>query len=200
MELPSTQAGRETNRLAQGVLIGATLGASWLAMQIVHEAGHVCAARAVGGRVERVSLHPLRLSRTDVALNPAPRLVAWAGPAFGSLVPCVVWELARRTRIAYLLRFFAGFCVVANGAYLGGGVFAPVGDAADILSLGGSRWALGLFGLVATPIGFRLWHGLGPSFGLGTGRGRVNRGHALGALIFFVLLILAELWWSWGQA
>lgn len=164
-------------------------------MQIVHEVGHVLAAWASGGMVERVVLHPLRISRTDLSLNPAPLLVAWAGPLVGSIVPSAAWGLARwrAARFTYLLRFFAGFCLVANGAYLGAGVFRPVGDAGDILRLGGARWTLVLFGGVAVAVGFRVWHGLGPAFGLGDGLGQVSRRHSLAMLLVFLLLVAVEL-------
>ena len=138
------------------------------------------------------------LSRTDVAPNPAPLFVAWAGPLLGIVIPCAAWAIARFTalRTGYLVRFFAGFCLIANGAYLGAGVFVPVGDAADILRLGGSRWTLALFGLISLPAGFRLWHQQGTAFGLGNARGHVNRRHACGMLTLFIVLVVAELFWS----
>ena len=167
-------------------------------MQIVHEFGHVVTAWASGGHVVGIVLHPLQISRTDVAPNPSPLLVAWAGPLLGIALPCAGWAIARFSEIksGYLFRFFAGFCLIANGAYIGAGVFDPVGDAADILRLGGRHWTLGLFGLISIPAGFRLWHQLGPSFGLGNAEGRVNRDHAWGMLILLLLLVAGELFWS----
>jgi hypothetical protein len=49
---------------------------SWLLMQAVHESGHVLGARLGGGTVAQVVLHPLTISRTDLAANPHPLLVA----------------------------------------------------------------------------------------------------------------------------
>lgn len=69
-----------TGRLHQTILIGSTLLGSWLGMQAVHELGHVAGAWLTGGRVERVVLHPLTISRTDLATNPHPLPVVWAGP------------------------------------------------------------------------------------------------------------------------
>jgi hypothetical protein len=40
-----------------------------------------------GGTVERVVLHPLSISRTDVSPNPHPVAVVWLGPIVGSVVP-----------------------------------------------------------------------------------------------------------------
>ena len=138
-------------------------------MMIVHELGHVLAAWLTGGGVERVVLHPLRLSRTDVAPNPHPHVVVWAGPLLGVLLPVGVWAACRMRGFAhaYLLRFFAGFCLIANGVYLGMGGFDHIGDAGDMLAHGSPHWLLWLFGLGAVPAGLWLWHGQGVHFGLG---------------------------------
>ena len=47
------------------------------------------------------------------------------------------------------------------------------------------------FGLVCAPAGLRLWHGLGPHFGLGGSVGEVDRravGWALGLLLVVLLI------------
>src|SRR3954451_22380263 len=100
-------------------------------MQAVHEFGHVLGAWLTGGRVARVVLHPLTISRTDLAENPAPLAVVWAGAVLGVVLALAAWGLAAAFRLpgAYLLRFFAGFCLVANGGYLAGGSFDRLGDA-----------------------------------------------------------------------
>ena len=142
---------------------------SWLAMMIVHEFGHVLHAWASGGRVARVVLHPLEISRTDVEPNPHPLFVAWGGPIWGCVLPAAAW-LAwtwRRWAYEYLVRFFAGFCLIANGAYLGAGVFHPVGDAEQLLRYGTPAWVLAVFGVAGVAAGLRMWHGLGRPFGFG---------------------------------
>lgn len=151
------------------VLIPATLLAAWFGMQQIHELGHVLGAQLTGGRIERVVLHPLSFSRTDLAHNPQPLVVAWAGPIFGALAPLLTWLAAERLKLsgAFVLRFFAGFCLLANGLYLGVGSFDRVGDCGDLLRHGAAMWQLWLFGLATAPLGLRLWHGLGPKFGLG---------------------------------
>src|SRR5574340_1123428 len=102
------------------MLIGSMLGLSWLGMMALHELGHVLHAWLSGGRVACVVLHALAFSRTDVAPNPHPLLVAVGGAVWGCLVPlgllAVVHFTARRQ--AYLARWFAGFCLIANGVYL----------------------------------------------------------------------------------
>src|SRR5262245_59144782 len=122
-------------RLHQGILIGSTLLGSWLGMQAVHESGHVLGASLTGGRVARVVLYPLTISRTDLAFNPNPLVVVWAGPALGVLLPLLLWGIAAAMRMpgAFVLRFFAGFCLIANGAYLAVGSVDGIGDAGEML-------------------------------------------------------------------
>src|ERR1700752_5121078 len=103
-------------------------------MQAVHEFGHVLGAWLTGGRVERVVLHPLTISRTDLAENPQPLIVAWAGPLIGVAFPVVAWGLVAMARMPgkRLLQFFAGFCLIANGLYIGVGSFNGIGDCGDL--------------------------------------------------------------------
>src|SRR5439155_18245219 len=111
------------NRIHQGILIVSAIAVSWLCMMAVHELGHIAAAKATGGAVRRVVFHPLTFSRTDVDHNRAPLTVAWCGPIVGVLFPVFLMSVAAslRMRNSYLLVFFAGFCLLANGAYIGFG-------------------------------------------------------------------------------
>ena len=156
-------------RLPQFLLIATTAPLVWLLMQVVHECGHALFGWLTGGEVRRVVLHPLTISRTDLDTNPHPLIVCWAGPVFGSIAPILFWVIARATKWSgeYWLRFFAGFCLIANGAYLAVGSFDRIGDAGDLLKHGSPVWVLWLFGAVTISIGLRLWQGLGPRFGLG---------------------------------
>src|SRR5881394_1603306 len=99
-------------------------------MQAVHESGHLLGAWLTGGRVARVVLYPLTISRTDLAENPNPLPVVWAGPVFGILLPLALWGAAVALRMpgAFVLRFFAGFCLIANGAYIAAGSLDGIGD------------------------------------------------------------------------
>jgi hypothetical protein len=181
-------------RAYQITLIASILGLSWLGMQVVHEAGHVLLAWLSGETVHRVVLHPLAISRTDASHDMHPLLVVWGGPLIGSLLPLVALGLSMllRARWAYLLRFFAGFCLIANGAYLGVGSLSGVGDAGDLLRFGAPPWTLIAFGLAAVPLGLRLWNGLGPHFGLGGAQGRVSREATLGTLAVLLVIVLVE--------
>ena len=181
-------------RVHQVVLIVSILMLSWSGMMVVHEFGHVLVAWWTGGTVTRVVLHPLAISRTDVSPNPQALLVVWAGPMVGVLLPMAAWGVAAWTRLpgSYLLRFFAGFCLIANGAYIGIGEFDRVGDAGDLLRHGASRWHLWLFGIATIPVGLLLWHRQGCYFGLGTARGKVSERAAYACLVGLVTIILLE--------
>lgn len=181
--------GGKMTRIHQAVLIGSFLPCCWLAMMAVHESGHVLAARATGGLVTKVVVHPLAISRTDLGRNPNPLVVAWAGPVVGVAAPLAAWGALWLARFscAHLARFFAGFCAVANGAYLGVGAISGAGDAGDLVRYGSPAWILVAFGAIATPLGLALWHGLGPYFGLGDSRGRVDKRTAYWSLALLVL-------------
>lgn len=152
------------------LLVVSTGAFCWMAMMVVHEFGHVLHAWASGGRIVAVELHPLAISGTLVDPNPHPGFVTWGGPIWGCVIPLAAWLAwsVRSWPFDYLVRFFAGFCLIANGAYLGAGVVNPVGDALSLMQHGTPAWGLGLFGLVTVSSGLWLWHGLGPRFGLGS--------------------------------
>ncbi len=141
--------------------LGLILGC-WLAMQAVHELGHVMGAWVTGGKVVHVELAPWSISRTDVLPNPDPLTVCWAGPITGCGLPLLLWLALRSTsnRIASISALFAGFCLIANGTYLGSAVSSPVGDAADLLNHGAPLWQLLLFSGVTVPPGVWMWHRL----------------------------------------
>ncbi len=183
------------DRLDQAALILVTLAFSWLGFQAVHELGHCTGAWLTGGRVTSVVLHPLALSRMQLSHNPHPLLVAWSGPLGGIAIPLALWgaSVLARLRQRYLLRFFAGFCLVANGAYLAIDAFVRAGDGREIVAHGGSPVTLVVFGLAATAAGLRLWHGLGRHFGLGPDRTKPERRDAAGVAISLVALVAAEL-------
>jgi hypothetical protein len=183
------------NRFDQILLIAATLGASWLGMMAVHEFGHVITAGATGGSVRSIELPILGFSRTDLATNPRPLLVAWGGAVWGSVLPLMLLVVVRfnAPRYEFLARFFAGSCLIINGAYLSGGVWIDAGDASDLLRLGASGWQLLAFGLPAITVGLMLWHGMGPHFGLRQAEGRVDRRATIVAVIAFCGVLVMDL-------
>src|SRR5690606_9261451 len=129
------------------------LGLSWLAMMGMHEIGHIAAAYMTGGQVERFVLHPAAISRTDVSPNPSPAVVVWAGPLIGILLPLALLIMVpRRRKILHAsTQFFAGFCLVANGAYIAVGAWEGIGDSGEMLRTGSPQWLLYLFGAITVP-------------------------------------------------
>jgi hypothetical protein len=179
-------------RAYQYVLIGSALVGSSLGMQAVHELGHVLGAWTTGGKVSRVVLSPTTISRTDVTNNSHPLIVAWAGPVVGIVLPLLLWiamQTARRPS-AFVLRFFAGLCLIANGLYIGLGSFGRIGDSGEMLRHGAVPWQLWLFGAVTAPVGLALWHGQGPSFGFGAAHGQVSHAIACYSLATCLALLL----------
>lgn len=184
------------HRSHQAILVVSVLLGSWLGMQAVHESGHVLGAWLSGGHVARVVLWPLTISRTDLAENPHPLIVVWSGPLFGAVAPLVLWAFAALVRLrgAFVLRFFAGFCLLANGLYIGFGSFGRVGDCGVMLRHGSALWQLWLFGAITIPAALWLWHGQGRWFGLGTAKGGVDVAAAYCSLLLFLgLLVLGAI-------
>ena len=182
------------NRLQQAVLIGTLVGFSWLAMQVVHEFGHVLVARMTGAAVVKVVLHPMTVSRTDLGGNPHPLAVVWGGPLVGSALPVLAFWIASIFQVPYLylLRFFAGFCLIANGVYIGlGWRLANGADPGVMIGNGSPVWLLIVFGILTFPSGLYLWHRQGRYFGLGTAGGKVD-GHAtiISAILFLGLIVV----------
>ena len=154
---------RSMQRLHQFVFVVSLITLCWLAMMAVHEFGHVVGAMATGGIVERVVLHPLTISRTDVTPNPHPAIVVWLGPVLGCLIPAAIWlSIPRRYfNVRNIALFFTGFCLLANGTYIAIGSFDRVGDCGVMLRHGSPLWTLLLFGAVTIPTGLYVWHRLG---------------------------------------
>src|SRR3974390_268679 len=135
-------------RLPQILLIVTFVGFSWLALQGVHEAGHGLVARLTGAEVTKVALHPLIVSRTDVAQNPHPLAVVWGGPLVGSSLPLFLFAFAATLRPPGVFLF------IVNGVYIGIGHFLAEGaDPWVMMENGSPRWLLVLFGAVAFPLG-----------------------------------------------
>lgn len=151
---------RATSILRLAAAGAAGLYLAWLGMLALHEAGHVLHAWGSGGRVVRVSLPLLGFSQTIVHPNPHELFVVWGGPAWGSLLPLIACAIVRAAwrNVPAPLRFFAGFCLIANGAYLGVGWTTAAGDAGDLVRLGTPVPVLIGFGVACTAAGLWMWH------------------------------------------
>jgi hypothetical protein len=184
----------------QLILVVFLLAASWLGMQIVHEFGHVLGAWWTGGEIVRVVLRPWVISRTDLGINPEPLMVAAAGPLIGAVLPLVVWLAAAACRVpgTYLLRFFAGFCLIANGAYMAGATLDRIGDAGIMRGHGLPAWPLFVFAALTMPLGLWLWHRQGVHFGFGGAGGKVSLGAMIACVLALVVAIIVD--FVWGSA
>ena len=150
-------------RFHQVLFTVSVLALCWLAMMAVHELGHVIGAVVTGGSVQRIVLLPLTISRTDVQPNPHPAVVVWLGPVVGCLLPLIVMLIVpqRLAALRNVARFFAGFCLIANGAYIAFGSLDQVGDSGEMFRTGTPQWAMLIFGGMTVPLGLYLWHRLG---------------------------------------
>lgn len=140
----------------------------WLVMLSVHELGHVICAWLSGGRIESMVIPLLGFSQTVLSHNPHPVFVAAGGSVWGALLPvalAVAVGRAARNSAAPMLSWvrglawaFAGFCCVANGAYLTVGGWLDGTDAADLRRGGVPIVALVLVGAVFSAVGLAIWH------------------------------------------
>ena len=187
------------DRFLRPILIASVLWISWLLMMLVHESGHVLGGIASGGTVRQMVWHPAILSRTDVSPNPHPRIEVWAGPALGSLIPLAVAGLVAllRVRVAYLVWAVAGFCLIANGVYLGVGSYDPVGDAKELILHRTPAWCLATFGVCASLLGLGIWNHISPRFGFGSRPERISRSDVYRCAV--VAIVLTALGFLFGN-
>jgi hypothetical protein len=136
--------------------------ASFLGMEIVHEFGHVLNAIATGGRVVAVEIPLIGTSQTLVAPNPQELFEIMGGPLWGILIPLLACGLARyfTDRVPETLKFFAGFCLIANGAYLAIGWWWPASDGGQLARLEVPKETLVGIGVIASAVGLGVWHSL----------------------------------------
>jgi len=163
------------------LIIALLLAGSWYAMMLVHEFGHIIAAWATGSKVDAVHVPWVGFSQTLVPTTQWPRAVTSSGPIFGTLLPLFIWLTARRISSlarrgwSVIARFFAAFCLLANGVYIGSALLSPVGDAEELVRVGVPAWALTALGLPAAALGIALWNGIAKNL---DGTANVNARHA----------------------
>lgn len=79
----------------------------------------------------------------------------------GHVLPVLIWLFSTiiRFRYSYILRFFADFALIANGAYIGCdfSITGPT-DAGLMIEHGANRTILVLFGVSYVSSGLFLWH------------------------------------------
>lgn len=137
-------------------------------MEAIHELGHVIGAR---GEVTGVHLPLVGISSTSSVADTPATLAIFAGPLFGGVAPCLALLLPRiHPRCSRALRFFVGFCLVANGVYLSAGTCLDAGDSADLVHHGVPIVLLVLIGAAMALGGLWVWHRNGSWCGLGPPR------------------------------
>ena len=146
----------------RAIAILAAIYVSFLAMEAVHEFGHALNAWSSGGRVVDVRFPLLGTSQTVVDPNPYPRFVAEGGPQWGIVIPLLACGLAHltRRRVPEPLKFFAGFCLIVNGIYMGVGPAWRNTDASDLIRMNVPLGAIFAYGIGATACGLAIWHRL----------------------------------------
>jgi hypothetical protein len=175
------------------MLIAGLILTCWLGMMLVHESGHVFAAVLSGGRVTHLEWPPWGFSRTDVAPNPHPLVVAWAGPLVGAVLPLVASLILRGIkRRSLVAEIFSAFCLLANGIYLSAGTLGRVGDTGDILRNGSPFWLLWAVGIAFSLASLAQFHALGPRLGIPG----ATKSQTIGAALLGALLVVASSLWQ----
>ena len=146
-----------TRRLIYSVVV---LYFSWLGMMLVHECGHMLHAWLSGGHIVSVSIPLIGFSQTIVSPDPKELFVVWGGPIWGVVIPLLACGIVRliRRRIPQAFKFFAGFCLIANGLYIGMGPVLRAGDSRDMLRLDTPPWLMVGFGTLCLFGGLSFWH------------------------------------------
>ena len=169
------------------------LATSWFAMLAIHEMGHILAGLVTGGSIKKIVLYPFTISSTEVSPNPNPGIVAWCGPLGGVTLPLLLIPCWRAGSLARQIAvFFAGFCLIANGAYLGFGWIDQVGDCQQIAHSGSPIWTMPLFGLITFTAGLLLWHQLGSIHEFFRDRNQVTQTTTLIAGVILTLVLVSE--------
>ncbi|MEX1041873.1 MAG: hypothetical protein WDZ51_14635 [Pirellulaceae bacterium] len=131
----------------------------WWPFMVVHELGHIVSGALSGATIDAVELRPWRLSHTMLSGSRWPLADVWAGPIVGCLLPLLLLAFPLgKAQVA--AAFFAGFCLIANGAYIGLGWIGPYGDTAELFRHGAAIWQMILFGIVCFAGGILIWYRL----------------------------------------
>ncbi len=131
----------------------------WYSMMATHELGHVLAGWLSSHEISEFSFPLIGFSETSMNVYPRPAWVVWSGFASGVLSPLVVWLLTKRFKpeMARACQFVLGFCLLANGGYLGFGWIDRVGDIDELLIHGTPVWLLMIIGVALILWGRWCW-------------------------------------------
>lgn len=128
------------------------LTSSWFVMLFSHETGHLICGFLSGATLTSFDLAPWRLPYSFHNPDPHPLVTLWGGPWLGIALPLLVscaWQNVTT-------RFVADFCLLANGCYIGLGIWAGDNllDSQRLIDAGASQISLALFSALAIAIGY----------------------------------------------
>lgn len=131
------------------------LGVSWTVMAWTHEGGHIVGGWLMGGHLQYAELRPWLLPYSHFEPDPQPLVTLWAGPIFGAVVP---WRIALMVPRVHT-RFIAGFCLLANGAYLATAAYAgdALLDTTKLLAAGAWSVSIGMYCLITITVGYPMF-------------------------------------------
>jgi len=172
------------------------------ATTLLHEVGHVLSLWAIGGRVDRIALHPFSWSYTFFASAPKyPAFVTASGSLFGVLSGLVLVAVVRRLRAAWTAPVLAAgvCCVVGNGTYLCIDSIMQGGGDATSLVRAGAPWGVVFYvALLILLVGFELSFMLLPRVGVGDSVSLTGRMAVLccGVGAYFIGMFVHNLIWD----
>lgn len=140
--------------------------AAWYVMLATHELGHGLHALLSGVTVLNINFPLIGFPYTQVGTPTRSLFLLWGGFIWGCGIPMSAYfaVCAMKNRTVLWLRrevgFLAGFCLLANGAYLAAGAVYQIGDAAEMIRAGSPLGLLVTIGIVLAAFGLLFWHRL----------------------------------------
>ena len=185
------------DRCFQALLMFSTAALSWLLMLAVHELGHVLHGWLSGATLDAVHLPLVGFSRTDFAVNPHPLFVAWGGALWGCVLPLAILVVARcfaAKRHLYLARLVRRLLPDRQRRLSAWRSDSDRRSRRRRRHSSTRRRSLATDRLRRRRRGRRIvsLERLGPYFGLGPSRGRVDRKAAVGVTIALLAVACIE--------
>ncbi|MCP4177698.1 MAG: hypothetical protein GY756_08020 [bacterium] len=135
-----------------------TIIISWWPMMVIHEFGHIISVLIFGGKINKLILYSWKFTYTIRSGSLHPLIDLWAGPVIGVLIPLIFYLIARKLRVGFFWGMFSGFCLIANGIYIGIGWINKIGDTKEMINLGSPIYFMLIFSIVCTVSGLFIWH------------------------------------------
>jgi len=128
------------------------ISVSWCVMVVSHETGHIIGGNCGGGTMIDADIRPWHLPYSIFDPDPHPLITLWSGLLLGVTFPLLLAIVGRR----HELWFVAGFCMLANGLYIGTGWVAGDRylDTTRLLDHGCSPILIALYCLLTIGFGY----------------------------------------------